>query len=232
MDAGAQRGRAQALLGRPTQATESFERAATLFAAQGSGVGEAAVTLARAELALAGGDAFTAVALARQAASGFVAAGLADGRFRADVVRAQGLLCAGSVESARALFGSTLHRARKLRLLTVQVRCLAGEGLAAQALGERAAARAAVNAAVDLFEDQRRALPGDELRSAFPTDHLRPYQELLRMALQAHAQVPSPERATEVLLQLDRFRARSLGERLAQGAAHADDAATQGLRDR
>ena len=42
-----------------------------LFAAQGNGVGEAAVTLARAELALADGDADRAELLARQAARGF-----------------------------------------------------------------------------------------------------------------------------------------------------------------
>ena len=228
----AQRGRTQSLLAQPAQAAESFERAAALFAAQGNGVGESAVTLARAELALASGEAAQAVELAGQAATGFLAAGLADGRFRADVVRANALLRAGSVEQASALFDTTLVRARELQLLTVQVRCLTGQGLAAQALGDSTAARTAFNAAVGLFEDQRRALPGDELRSAFLTEHLRPYQELLRLALQAHALAASPELAAEVLFQLDRFRARSLGERLAQGAGVEDNASTQGLRDR
>jgi tetratricopeptide (TPR) repeat protein len=228
----AQRGRVQALLGWPAQATQSFEHAAALFAAQGVGVGEAAVMLARAELALAAGDAARAATLTAQAAHGFVAAGLADGRLRADVVRAHALLCAGQAESARALFDATLQGSRELQLLTVQVRCLTGRGLAAQALGDAAAAQAAFNAAVELFEDQRRALPGDELRSAFLSDHLRPYQELLRMALQAHADAPSPERAADVLVQLDRFRARSLGERLAQGGSVDAPVATQGLRER
>ncbi|WP_309626967.1 CHAT domain-containing protein, partial [Methylibium sp.] len=228
----AQRGRVLTLLAQPAQAVDSFQRAAGLFAQQGNGVGEAAVALARAELVLAAGDAGRAVELAGQAGRGFVAAGLADGRFRADVVRAHGLLRAGRVEQARALFDATLARARELQLLTVQVRCLTGQGLAAQVAGDPAAAHAAFNLAVELFEDQRRALPGDELRSAFLTDHLRPYQELLRMALQAHAQAPSPQLAAEVLLQLDRFRARSLGERLEQGTSLEDKASTQGLRDR
>ena len=227
-----QRGSAQALLGQPAQAADSFERAAALFAEQGSGVGKAAVTLARAELALAAGDTGKAVTLAGQADQGFVAAGLTDGRLRADVVKAHALLRFGDVEQARERFDATLACARELQLLTVQVRCLTGQGMAAQALGEPAAAQAAFNAAVELFEDQRRALPGDELRSAFLTDHLRPYEELLRMALLAHAQAPSPKLAAEVLLQLDRFRARSLGERLEQGASLEDKASTQGLRDR
>lgn len=114
----------------------------------------------------------------------------------------------------------------------MQVRCLTGQGLAAQALNDPSAAQVAFSAAIELFEDQRRALPGDELRSAFLTDHLRPYLELLRMALRAHAKAPSAQRATEVLMQLDRFRARSLGERLTQAANADDDASTHGLRDR
>lgn len=227
-----QRGRVLALLDQPARASDSFARAAALFAAQGSRVGESAVTLARAELALAGGEAGVAEALAGQAARGFAAAGVADGQFRADVVRANALMHTGSVEPARAIFAATLERARELQLLTVQVRCLTGQGLAAQALGETAAAQVAFNAAVELFEDQRRALPGDELRSAFLTDHLRPYQELLRMALRAHAAAPSSAAAATVLLQLDRFRARSLGERLAQPAGAEDDASTPGLRER
>ena len=231
----AQRGRALALLAQPVQAADAFQRAAALFAAQDSVVGEAAVTLARAELALADGEAGTAVALATQAAQGFDTAGLADGRFRADVVRAHGLLRSGHIEQAAALFAATLARGRELQLLTVQVRCLTGQGLAAQALGDPVAAGVALNAAVELFEAQRRALPGDELRSAFLTDHLRPYEELLRLALQSHALAPSATWAAEVLLQLDRFRARSLGERLAQGVGpldDADDASTRSLRER
>jgi tetratricopeptide (TPR) repeat protein len=228
----AQLGRVQALLARPAQAAESFERAAALFATQGVGVGEATVMLARAELALAAGDAARAATLAAQAAHGFVAAGLADGSLRADVVRAHAFLHAGRAEPARFLFHATLERSRELQLLTVQVRCLTGQGLVAQALGERAVARQAFETAVELFEDQRRALPGDELRSAFLSDHLRPYQELLRIALQTHAGGPSAERAADVLVQLDRFRARSLGERLAQGGSVDAPAATQGLRER
>jgi tetratricopeptide (TPR) repeat protein len=228
----AQRGRTQALLAQPSQAEASFERAAALFVEQGNGGGEAAVSLARAELALTVGDVDKAVGLAARAAQGFVGAGLADGRFRADAVRALGLLCAGSVGPARALFDATLASARELQLLTVQVRCLTGQGLTALALADATGAQAAFEAAVELFEDQRRALPGDELRSAFLSDHLRPYQELLRMALLAHATSPSAERAAGVLQQLDRVRARSLGERLAQGGGGEAPASTQDLRDR
>jgi CHAT domain-containing protein len=228
----AQRGRVQALLADPANAAESFERSASLFAAQDNGVGEAAVALARAELALANSDFVMALAWSRQAAQGFRVAGLADGRFRADLVEAHAHLISGRIDTAKQLFESTLMQARSLQLLTLEVRCLTGLGLTAQAAGNAVAAHASFSSAVQQFEDQRRALPWDDLRSAFLSDHLRPYQELLRLSLDAHQADATPERATEVLLALDRFRARSLGERLAQEARIEDDPSTDALRDR
>jgi len=230
----AQRGRAQALLALP-EAAESFVQAAALFAAQGNGAGESTVTLARADLALARGDAGAALELATQAARGFDAVGQIDARLRADVVRAHALLRAGSVEQARALFEAAHAQASKLQLLSVQVRCLTGQGLAAQGCADLPAAQAAFDAAIALFEDQRRALPDDAIRSAFLTDHLRPYQELLRLAIDAHEREPTPEQAAQVLRRLDRFRARALGERVARagrGDDTDDSAATARLRER
>lgn len=228
----AQRGRAQALLARPAQAVQSFERAVALFSAHGSGVGVAAVTLARAELALAADEAGPAMVLAARAGQAFDNAGLAEGRLRADVVRAHALLGAGSVEQAGALFKATLDSARALQLLTLQARCLTGQGLVAQTLGDVAGATSAFEAAVEWSEDQRRALPGDELRSAFLSDHLRPYHALLRIALHAHARSPSTALAAEVLQHLERIRARSLGDHLQQAVDAGDHAVAQGLRER
>ncbi len=213
----AQMGRAQVLLENTAAAADSLVRAARAFAAQGNGVGEAAIALARAELALLAGDAGAALDLAVHAEQGFAAADLPDRRARAETIRAHALLRTGRAGEARALFGATLAQAQELQLLPVQVRCLTGTGLAALAVGDRAGAGLALVAAVDLFEETRRTLPGDELRSAFLTDHLRPYQELLRMALEDHARAPAPGLAAEVLQQLDRLRARTLGERLARG---------------
>jgi CHAT domain-containing protein len=228
----AQRGRLHALLAQPTQAEQSFERATALFAAQGCAVGEADVTLARAELALGRGDPTVASELAAQAAQGFVQVGLADGRLRADVVRAHALRRAGSVEQASALFQATLGSARTLQLLSLQVHCLTGQGLMAQSVGDVAAAAASFEDAVALAEDQRAALPGEDLRSAFLGDHLLPYQELLRIALQAQARSPSPARASMVLQQLERIRARSLGERLVEDRTPQDHIAATELRER
>lgn len=234
----AQRGRTQALLGQRLAAAESFRRASTLFAAQGSRVGRAAVALARAELALASGDADVAKTLAEEAAEGFDETSLAESHARSNVVRAYALLQLGHIGCANTVFEATLVQAHEMRLVSVAVRCHTGKGLAARARGESAVAKAAFNDAIALFEDQRRALPGDELRSAFLTDHLRPYHELLRTALTTHRETPTRTNAIAVVEQLDCLRARSLGKRLADGAGiedgnRADDnPATRRLRER
>ena len=200
----AQRGRTEALLGQPA-ADASFAQAAQRFATQGNAVGEATVALARAELALTGGQA------------------------RAEVLRGQALLQAGRLAEAGAAFDAGLRSAQERQQLQLQVRCHTGQGLVAQALGDGAAAGTAFEAAITLFEDQRRALPANDIRRAFLTDHLRPYQERLRSALQQGD-------AAAVLQQLERLRARSLDERLderlAEGSALALDADGLALRER
>lgn len=228
----AQRGRLLTMLAKPLRANESFEQAAALFAEQSNGVGEAAVALARAELALASKDASGATALATAAAERFAAAGRADGRCRAALIRAMAALDLGDASAARDQFAATLIESRELQLLTVQVRCLTGQGLAAVALGDEHAAEASFRGAVELFEEQRRALPGDDLRSAFLTDHLRPFEELLRIALRAHERKPSSASATQVLQQLERFRARTLGERIDQHGKREHSKTELDLRER
>jgi CHAT domain-containing protein len=221
-----QRGRAQAMLGQAT-AADAFGAASALFTAQGNRVGEAAVALARAELALAAGDAGAALGWADGAAAAFTAAEHADGRARAQVVRGMALLGSGRVDDAGALFDDTLAAARAAHQRSVQVRCLTGQGLVALAQGHSERARACFDAAIEFFEEQRRALPGDEIRSAFLTDHLRPYEERLRMAVHSGD-------GAHCLLQLERIRARVLDERLAQAPAAegADDEELQALRHR
>ncbi len=228
-----QRGRVQALLGRTVAAVESFEAARSLFAEHGIGIGEAAVCLARAELMLEGGNPAMATRLAARAGETFDAAGRVEARVRSDVVRAHALLRAGSVEQARSLFATTGAIAHTLRLSSMQVRCRVGQGLAAQAMGDDDAARAAYLDAVEQFEVQRRALPGDDLRSAFLTDHLLPFRELLRLALKAHADAPTPATAEAIVEHLEHARARSLADRVHDAGAPTDrNDGTLALRER
>ena len=225
----AQRARTEALLGQATTAAQSLSQASALFDREGNAVGSATVALARAELAWASGQAGAALAHAEQARRGFVAAGQADGQARAEVLCAQALWLAGRRDEARRGFEAALAGAIRLQQWPVQQRCLTGLGLAALANGQPQAASEHFEAAIESFEARRRALPGDEIRSAFLTDHLRPYQEQLRAALAGGD-------AAQVLWQLERVRARALEEHLAEATeitpASDDDDDTPALRDR
>ncbi len=207
----AQLGRALALLGRPEEAAEAFAAAAAAFEGQHNLAGRAQVALARAELAAAAGDPAASLQHAAEAAAAFGSAGQADGLARAELQRAEALLATGRAGQAAADFGALLDAARSRGQRQLQVRCRAGLGLAALAQERPAEAVHELEAAIELFEEQRRALPADEMRSAFLADHLRPYQARLRIAL-------AEGRPADVLQQLDRFRARALDERLAEGA--------------
>ena len=220
-----QRGRALALLNRPA-AAESLAGAADLFAAQANRAGSASVALVRCELALADGQTEAALVWAGMALAGFVESRQADGLGRAQVLQAQAWLQAGRLGEAAAGFESAMAQARAGQQLAVQVRCLTGQGLVAQAMGDAAGASARFEAAIEAFEDQRRALPGDELRSAFLTGHLAPFQHQFLSALQAND-------ARAALWQLERYRARALDDDLSDGPAQSAAAAPiQALRER
>lgn len=238
-----QRGRTLAGLGRPQQAAQALAEAAAQFEAQGAVPGQAAVALARAELLLEGGgdamagplaaaDADTAQAQAGQAAALYEQAGQPEGAVRAHMLQAAVLLRRGDAGAARVLYARSLRRAQSLQARGLQIRCQAGVGLAALAQGDDGAAARALQKAVERFESQWRALPGDELRGAFFADQLPPYQGLLALALKAHDQRPSTATAGRVLQRMDSVRARALAERLRQGAAPGEDTLADDLRAR
>lgn len=229
-----QRGRARALRGDAGAAIDDFDAALASFDAQDNGAGRAAVTLARAELALAGRDPAAARHWATSAREAHASNGSADGAMRSALVHAQALALAGEHRPAREAFELALNQARQGQRLGAEVRAIAGLAAADQALGNHAAARPGFDAAVQAFEALRQALPGDDVRGAFLADHLQPYRELLRYALQDHARAPTREHAAQVLREADRVRARTLSERLAGGGERADntDEATTALRAR
>jgi tetratricopeptide (TPR) repeat protein len=212
-----QRGRALAIMNRPDdQIAKALSSAADLFLHQGVPAGEATVLLARAEMGLLHRQYALASELAREASERFAAADLSAGRAHASALLAHALLLNGESLEAATVFSTTLAEARELQLLSIQVRCLVGLGSVAQRNGETDAARLSFESAIELFEEQRRVLPDDDLRSAFLVDQMRPYEELLRFALARHRAKRSPENANDVLIQLERFKARIIGERLGE----------------
>ena len=218
-----QRGRALALLGRAAPAVEALARADGLFAAQRNDIGTAAVALARAETALAADDAAAALEPAQRAAQAYADAGQAERHARANTLHARALLALGRVPQARAMLDASLAGARTLGLVPVELAALASLGRCALAEGREDEARAAFEAAVALHAARSAALPGDELRSAYLGEHLAPYASLLRLALAAHDRAPDGASALLAWHGLENHRARALGDRLAPGAARAQE---------
>ncbi len=227
----AQQGRALALSHRAAHSEAALLQAGRLFQQQQVPSGLATVALARSELALAAPvvDAAAALALAESAGVDFDLAGLLEGKVRAEALRARALLELGRLTEARGAFGMVQAHAQAQQLLALQAAALTGQGQVAEAEGHQLAARLAYEQALVLTEAQRRALPGDEIRSAFLADHLRAYQGLLRLAL-LDAESGSPLAASLVLQSLDRFRARALADRLQQGARTGTDPVADALR--
>lgn len=224
----AQKGRTLALLQRPQAAESAFVEAEALFNAQGTHYGRGCVALARAALALAAADLDRSDSLAEGAAADFSAAGHAEGQARAELMQCQVQIARGQWAAAQQRLLQLLAFARGRGAMALQVR-----GLTALARLQRLCGapfmqrRETLEAAIELLEDQRRALPGDDLRSAFFADALAPYEERLRLALDEGD-------AAEALAQQERFCARALGERLHSDALDlaASDPATERLRER
>ena len=224
-----QRGRALSSLGRsPQEVADSFSRAAMLFSAQGITAGSASISLARAELSLSLGQPDDALLHALDATNSFTASGMKAGRTHSNLVTAYALLQTGDAARSKVLFKRTLSEATTLQLHSLRVRCLVGIGLASLNLSDTQGAQAHFELAVATFEEQRSALPGDDLRQAFLVNHMRPYEELLRIALKAAAVAPSRDNACSVLTRLERCRARALHERLGEESSQRNSAETDG----
>ena len=220
----AQRARAEVLAGR-RDAAATLDRAAALFETQSNAVALAALGLTRAEAASALGDAEVALAWAGDSARQHAQADHPEGRDRATLLQARALLQLHRPDAARAGFEAVLAAATTRQQSALQVQARTGLGQVALAAGDDAEALGQFDAAIELFETLRGDLPGDELRRTLLGGHLLPYRERLRLALRG-------EVAQDVLAQLDRYRARTLDERLHEEESPADDEIAAALRSR
>lgn len=209
----AQRGRTLALLHEYESARRSLERAQQLFADERNGVGAAFAHLWLAELALAQSDGRAAQRHARAAEGPLLAARHMSGHLNARALLAEALRRSGERKAARVTAEDARAGAASVGLPQIERRCDLTLGLLARDAGRTDEAEQCFRRAVESIESQRGTLPGEEFRSAFFGDNLRPYHELARLAL-------TRGDAAEALRWIERARARSLAE-----AMHGGDAA-------
>lgn len=215
----AQLGRALTRAGADQRSELALDEAARGYAGLDNRAGGGTVRLWQAELALHRGDAEGSIALAEAAATALAAAGLQRWCDMAQTVKGDALLAKHCWDEASDVFVEVLQRQDHYQLAAPTVRCRTGLGLAAQARGETEVARQHLEEAVALNEQQRAALPSGEMRIAFQAQVMRPYEALLALSLAS----PGRRQAEEVLMILERCRARALLE-LGVDAPAANDA--------
>lgn len=199
---------ARALAGQTALAQAHLDEAVEHFEAQAHAIGLAWVRLLNAELLRDLDD----VAAAERSGRALVAQ---HGLPVVTAHRAQLLLAAcerrrGQPAQALARLDELLAGLAATALPLLRTRALHQRGLALQALGRAAEGARAFEQAIAEFEDMCAALPGDDLQQAVLVDHIGPYIDRLRHALEH-------EPADAVLQWLDRYRARVLSDRLQHG---------------
>jgi CHAT domain-containing protein/tetratricopeptide (TPR) repeat protein len=209
----ASRGRAELLLGNDDAALSSLKRARELYQAEGNKVGEALVLLTLAQLHHAHGDDDLAREFVVQAETDLAAFGgwhqiLLARWLRADVERSL-----GNTGEAQKLFESAVEDSISHGQPQITERCFTGLGLVAIAKGETEAAERHFRNAIGVTEELRAPLPGEEFKTAFFANKLVPYNELVRICLDA-----GDERLAEALALVESARSRALVDSL--GAEH------------
>lgn len=211
----AQGGRAALILGRTEDAHRLLASARALYAGEGNMVGEAFVTLTEAQLHHSEGDHASTAVLAAQAEAPLARAGTWRPMLLARWLRAEAARAQGQERLAQILLDMTLKESEAQALPQIAERCHTSLGLLAAARGDLPAAEESFKRAVSLIEDLRAPLPAEEFRTAFFSDKLAPYDEIVRLCLED----PRSARVAEAFSYAERARSRALAEMMSGALA-------------
>ncbi len=209
-------GRACLLLGRTRQAHKLLASARALYAAEGNSVGEAIVTLAEAQLHHGDGNFAAAAEAAARAEAPLSEAGAWERLLLARWILGEVARVQGKDPEARAMFNSALRDAELHAMPQLAQRCHTSLGLLYARAGFHNDAEASFKRAMALIEDLRALLPGDEFRTAFVSDKLIPYIELVRICLGKAV----GGRVKEAFAYVERSRGRALADLLNGSIKH------------
>lgn len=209
-------GRACFLLGEHDRARELLAEAGLLYEAEENAAGRATVLLTEAQMEYAAGNYAAAASAAARAEGPFATAGVWGRLLLARWLHGEATRALGKRDVARTLVEAALSDAEVQQVPQVAWRCHTSLGLLAASAGDGAGAEESFKRAVAVIEDLRAPLPADEFRTAFLTDKLPAYTELVRLCLADG----SDRRAAEALGYVERARSRALLEMMA-GALRA-----------
>ena len=203
-------GRALMLLGRTNEAQRWLHQAQRLYAAEENPVGAAIVELTHAQLLYKEGKFEGARMLAGQAEPALFISGSWQRLLLARWLRSEADRALGNPGAARELLEQTLYEAEAHGQPQIAERCLSSLGAVALEEGDPDLAEVNFKKAIELTEELRAPLPGEEFRTSFFSNRMSPYHELTKLCL-----AKGDERAVEALSFVERARSRALADSLA-----------------
>jgi CHAT domain-containing protein len=203
-------GRALMLLGRTKEAQRWLHQAQRLYAAEENPVGAAIVELTHAQLLYREAKFEGARMLACQAEPALFISGSWQRLLLARWLRSEADRALGDLGPARELLEQTLYEAEAHGQPQIAERCLSSLGAVALEEGDLDLAEVNFKKAIELTEELRAPLPGEEFRTAFFSNRMSPYHELTKLCL-----AKDDERAVEALGFVERARSRALADSLA-----------------
>ncbi len=206
----AYRGRALMLLGRTKEAQRWLDEAQRLYAAEENRVGAALISLIHAQLLYREGKFEGARMMAAQAEPALLISGSWQRLLLARWLRGEAERALGNLEQARKLLEETVRNAEVHGQPQIAERCFSSLGALALVEGNLHVAETNFKQAIDLTEQLRAPIPGEEFRTAFFSNRMSPYHELAKLCL-----ADGDTRAVEALGFTERAKSRALADTLA-----------------
>jgi CHAT domain-containing protein len=203
-------GRALVLLGRTKEAEQWLHQAQRLYAAEKNPVGAAMVELTHAQLLYSEGKFEGARMMASKAEPSLLISGSWQRLLLARWLGAEATRAVGNLGRARELLERTLQEAEAHGHPQIAERCFSSLGALALQEGDSKLAEMNFKRAIELTEELRAPIPGEEFRTAFFSNRMSPYYELAKVCL-----ANGETRAVEALGFVERARSRALADALA-----------------
>ena len=203
-------GRALMLLGRTKEAQRWLDHAQKLYAAEQNPVGAALVELTHAQLLYREGRFEGARMLAGQAEPALLMSGSWQRLLLARWLRGEADRALRKLEPARELLAQTLLDAEEHGQPQIAERCFSSLGAVAVSEGDAKLAEVYFKQAIELTEELRAPIPGEEFRTAFFANRMSPYHGLAKLCL-----AEGDARVVEALSFVERARSRVLADALA-----------------
>src|ERR1043165_1024870 len=209
--------RALVLLRKLTEAQSLLNEARSLYKSEANEVGAATVMLRLGELQYQQRDYAAAINRSRGAEPAFLTAGSWHRVLLTRWLHGEAERGRGNLERAHSILDETLEQTLRLEQPQVAERCYNSLGMLAASRGDTASAQNYFRRAIELIEELRAPIPGEQLRTAFFSDKVLPYNEMVRLSL-------SEDRIEEALGFVEAARSRVLAEILGGSLRLAADA--------